>query len=122
VPLNSVLKSLVFQASPGGQFGVVQQGAKRVDLGKVKMALMVGKPALVPPGILKRSLGVEPGTVAPFLFAMRGIPAVVDQSVLGVEQVVASAGSPTQSLRFAPAAFNAVGHVIADVTEEGGKR
>lgn len=121
VPIKCVLKSIVFQANPGGQFGVIQQGSNRIDLLKVRTVLKTGKPSLIPSGILLKSLRVVPGTISPFLFAMNGMRAVVDSRVLMVDEVIATAGSPTQSIRFSPSIFLRLDYEVADVTEAKGK-
>lgn len=122
VPLKCVLKSIVFQASPGGQFGVIQQGANRIDLLKVKAVLKTGKPSLVPSGMLLRSLRAAPGTISPFLFAMNGMLALVDSSILLMDEVITTAGSPTLSIRFSPSIFLNLNYGVADVTEAKEKR
>ncbi len=117
VPSQSIIKSLLLQANPGGQVGAIQQAAHRVDLSRVMTALGIGKPALVPAGIVTRVLKTEPGTVSPFSFAMNGLRAVVESKVFETTQVFATAGSPTHSLVFSPSILTRIGYEIANLAE-----
>jgi prolyl-tRNA editing enzyme YbaK/EbsC (Cys-tRNA(Pro) deacylase) len=100
IPLCNELKSLVLRTSDGLRLCHVR-GDASLALRKVKKALEVREAHLASTLDLAE-LGVEPGTVSPFLDTLRSLPSIIDPSLMDLEYVSTNDGTRFGALYFAP--------------------
>ena len=95
-----IAKSLVFRSSSGGSVLVVMCGTNRVDTAKV--AVIVGeKITRADPDFVRERSGYAIGGVPPL--GHRTLPVtVLDQDLLGFNEIWAAAGTPNTVFRLTP--------------------
>lgn len=115
VPLNKVLKSLIF-TEKGKYVFVITTGDRRVDLRKLRSVSGLKRPRLAKPDEISSILGYEPGGVPPFAFY--GImPCYVEEAVLSLGWVIGSAGSEYAGVRIDPADLVRIGCKPCDISD-----
>jgi prolyl-tRNA editing enzyme YbaK/EbsC (Cys-tRNA(Pro) deacylase) len=93
---SQIVKSLLFSTG-GGYVLALVPGDRRADPRKVAPGARIARPEEV-----RRVTGFEPGAVAPFPVP-RGVPVLLDRSLLAHEIVWAGAGSTRHMAGLAPA-------------------
>lgn len=109
-----IVKSLVFRRDGGEPLLVVTSGANRVD--ETKVAALVGEPVgKADAAFVRAATGFAIGGVPP---AGHAVPVVtlVDEDLLGLDEIWAAAGTPSTVFRLTPAELvELTGGRVADV-------
>lgn len=98
IPLSNELKSLVLRTTAGLWLCHLRADATLI-LRQVKVALKVNE-AFMASTLELAELGVEPGTVCPFLDTLRILPSIIDPSLMTLEYISTNDGTRFGSLFF----------------------
>ena len=98
VPIERIIKTLVFTDKSGKAAIVIIQGNKRVDTKKIPG---LKHPDLVNAETLKKLIDGKIGGVAP-LALPENLPKYVDRGVMALDEVYGSGGSPFTGIKFNP--------------------
>ena len=102
IPVAQVLKAMIIQCSDRQFALVVVPGDRRLSLKKVGQALDDKGVALASERDVQRVTGYQVGAVSVLGFRREGVPVLVDEHVLDVEQVIISAGRTDAGLALSP--------------------
>ena len=100
IPLTNELKSLVLTTNKG-YYVVHIPGDMMVDLRKIKNYLTVNEAFLASKDDLKK-LGVQPGTVSPFVEAIWNLPHLISSDLLLLDFVSTNIGELNKFMNFPP--------------------
>ncbi len=115
VPLNRILKSLVF-TEKGRYIFVITTGDRRVSMKKLRSFSGMKRPRLATPEEVSSILGYEPGGVPPFAF--HGImPCYIEKAILVLDWVIGSAGSEYAGIKLEPHDLVKIGCKSYDLSE-----
>jgi Cys-tRNA(Pro)/Cys-tRNA(Cys) deacylase len=116
-PLRRTVKTLVVAVVPKRHLLVLVPGDRRLDLKRLARALAAKKAAMVDPLTAERLTGYPVGGISPF-GAKQALPVVMDQTILGQEEVLINAGRRGVMLKMAPAVIRAgLGCLVAAVAD-----
>jgi len=105
-PLSRTVKTLVVAVVPKRHLLVLVPGDRQLDLKRLARALAAKKAAMVDPLTAERLTGYSVGGISPF-GARQALPVVMDQAILGLEEVLINGGRRGVMLKMAPAVIRA---------------
>jgi Cys-tRNA(Pro)/Cys-tRNA(Cys) deacylase len=105
-PLSRTVKTLVVAVVPKRHLLVLVPGDRHLDLKRLARALAAKKAAMVDPLSAERLTGYRVGGISPF-GVKQVLPAVMDQAILGLEEVLINGGRRGVMLKMAPAVIRA---------------
>ncbi len=115
IPLNRILKSLVF-TEKGKYVFVVTTGDRRVDLKKLRLVSGLKRPRMASQGEVSSILGYEFGGVPPFAF--HGVmPCYMEEGMLSLDWVIGSAGSEYAGVKLKPTDLVRIGCKPCDLSK-----
>lgn len=117
IPLSQVVKSLLVLL-PGRRHALaLVQGDRKLSLHKLGTALGQKGLEMAPHDQVAVVTGYEPGSVSPFGLKRR-LPIVVDEGVMGLEQVSISGGRADAAISLTPGdLLRATKGSVADITQ-----
>lgn len=98
VPVEQIVKTLIFVGKKGNKAAVIIQGHRQVDIKKIPG---LKKPRLARPEELAEWLGAIPGGVAPIALP-DDLPKFVDEGVTKLASVIGSAGDRFAGVKLSP--------------------
>ena len=101
LPLDHVLKTLVFEDADGRPFIMVQHGDRAVSSQALARALGTKSVRPCTPAVAERTTGYRVGGTSPF-GTRRPVPVYVERSALELEWIVINGGARGVLLRMAP--------------------
>lgn len=115
VPVAHELKTLVIDTDDGLALAHLR-GDRRLALHSVRRCLKERQARLADRALLD-AIGVEPGTIFPFHFALWGLPHLISREVLSLSWVTTNAGSLDTYIVFDPILLlRAADTTVADLT------
>lgn len=102
VPVAQVVKAMLARCDDSWYVLVVIPGDSRLSLEKIRATLGAGKVNLASRQEVERISGYTVGAVSVIGFRQGGVLALVDDKVLGLEQIVISSGRPEAGLGLSP--------------------
>jgi Cys-tRNA(Pro)/Cys-tRNA(Cys) deacylase len=105
-PLGRTIKTLVVAVVPKRHLLVLVPGDRQLDLKRLAHALAAKKAAMVDPLTAERLTGYRVGGISPF-GVRQALPAVMDQTIIGMEDVLINAGRRGVMLKMAPSVIRA---------------
>jgi len=116
VPLETIIKSIVFTTQDGSPMVAIVTGDKRVDIGKLS-AIAGAKVRIATAEAAKTFTGFEVGSMPPLGHRNR-IATVIDRKVMSFGKVYGGAGTPDALIEIDPRDIaRLTGAKVADVTE-----
>jgi Cys-tRNA(Pro) deacylase len=101
VPLQTIIKSILFTDETGLPILAILTGDKRVDRNKLACAVGVKKTKIASPHLAESITGFEVGTMPPFGHA-RKIVTVIDQEVMSLSRVYGGSGTLQALIEISP--------------------
>lgn len=103
VKLQEIAKTLIIKTDKGYSL-VVLPASMMLDMAKLKKILKAKKIEIAKEGVMKSVFKIKPGTVTPF-GSLHKVQVVVDKNLSKAKQIIASAGSYTDSIKIKIADF-----------------
>lgn len=103
VKLQEIAKTLVIKTDKGYAL-VVLPASMMLDMAKLKKNLKAKKVEIVKEGIMKSIFKIKPGTVTPF-GSLHKVQVVMDKNLAKAKEIIAGAGSYTDSIKIKIADF-----------------
>jgi len=103
VKLQEIAKTLIIKTDKGYSL-VVLPASMMLDMAKLKKILKAKKVEIAKEGIMKSVFKIKPGTVTPF-GSLHKVQVVVDKNLAKAKEIIASAGSYTDSIKIKIADF-----------------
>lgn len=97
IKLQEITKTLIIKTDKGYAI-VVLPASMMLDLAKLKKLLQAKKIEIAKEQVMKKIFKVKPGTVVPF-GSLHKTPVVLEKSLARTKQIIANAGSYTDSIK-----------------------
>lgn len=103
IKLQEIAKTLIVKTDKGYAIAVLP-ASMMLDLAKLKKLLQAKKIEIAKELVMKKIFKVKPGTVVPF-GSLHKTPVVMEKSLAKAKQIIANAGSYTDSIKIKLADF-----------------